>query len=255
MINLKKYVAEQDLALAARRELGIDPLMPIEDIASRLRDQGVTIIKKYFENSAISGLCSRHEDGTSAIMINSKYSLGRQNFTLAHEYYHLRFDKNLSESSKANEKRANKFASYFLMPQYALSKVLYARGITKKNQIGIEDILYLSNYFKVSYLAILSRLRYEEKIIDDERLAELSKTDRNYQAQKNGYSTTLYEPTGEELLISSEYVELANKAYGDDKISIGKYEEYLIEGGFEEIVFGLEEDGGKAHDGELEDYI
>lgn len=253
---MKQYSIEQMQALTVRREFGIDPLVPIEDIVSIIRKQGITVVKKTIEKSKISGMCSKHKDGTYAIMVNKKYSLGRQNFTLAHELYHLKFDEELSKTSPATEKSANKFASYFLMPQEALGEELFNRNINKKNQVTIEDALYLSNYFKVSYTAILVRLRYEEKIIDQIKFEELSKVDIVHFAFRNGYNTELYEPTyNNDREIFSNYVELANKALNNDKISIGKYEEYLIEGGFEDIVFGLEKQGGPTHDGNFEDYI
>lgn len=253
---MKQYSIEQLQALTVRREFGIDPLAPIEDIVSVIRKQGITVIKKKFEKSKISGICSKHREGTYAIMINSNYSLGRQNFTLAHEVYHLKFDEELSKTTPATEKSANKFASYFLIPQEALAEELFNRNIIKKNQITIEDALYLSNYFKVSYTAILTRLRYEEKIIDQIKFEELSSVDIINFAFKNGYNTELYEPTrSDDRKIFSNYVELANKALNNEKISIGKYEEYLLEAGFEDIVFGLEKQGGITYDGNFEDYI
>ena len=135
---------EQEQALDLRRSFGIDLYSPIEDMFDLLKKQNITIIKKKIETSQISGLCSKHKNGAEAILVNSTYSLGRQYFTLAHELYHLKYDIDMNKYDTKKEKKANSFASYFLAPKGALDKQLYHRGIEKKNEIKLEDILYLS---------------------------------------------------------------------------------------------------------------
>ncbi len=249
------FSIEQEQALELRRSFGIDIFSPIEDMFDLLKKQNITIIKKKIETSQISGLCSKHKNGAEAILVNSTYSLGRQYFTLAHELYHLKYDEDMNKYDSKKEKKANSFASYFLAPEGALNKQLYHRGISKKNEIKLEDVLYLSDYFKMSYKAILVRLFYVEKLIDKKYFDELLVVEIQSYAFKNGFSLELFNPTNEEFEVYSDYVELANKAYENEKISIGKYEQYLLEGGFKEIVFGNTTEGGATYDGKVEDYI
>ena len=246
---------EQEQALDLRRSFGIDLYSPIEDMFDLLKKQNITIIKKKITTSQISGLCSKHENNVEAIMINTTYSLGRQYFTLAHELYHLKFDENMSKYEYEKEQMANLFASYFIVPESALNQQLYHRGIKKKNEVKLDDVLYLCDYFKMSYTAMLVRLYKVEKLIDKKYFDELNRVEIQSHAYKNGYSLALYNPTNEEFDVYSDYVELVNRAYNNEKISSGKYEQYLLEGGFEDIVFGNTTGGGAAYDGKIEDYI
>ncbi|MDP9751786.1 hypothetical protein [Thermoanaerobacter pentosaceus] len=59
------------------------------------------------------------------------------------------------------------------------------------------------------------------------------------EAVKYGYDTSLYLPAKEDLIVS-DYVEKARILLEDGIISEGKYEELLIEAGFEDVLFGEE---------------
>jgi len=248
MKNLERILAQK-----ARRNLGIGEIEPINDLEAILRYRAkISIIKKKLKGK-ISGMCSKKFD-VAAIVINSTYSLGRQNFTLAHEYYHILHDNDFSKQSDIKEKSANKFASFFLMPKEALEYQLMERKIEKKDQIDIKDVLYFSNFFQISYLAVLVRLRYEEKLITKAKFDELKDCNARDEALKHGFPEELYNSTNEEGKILSDYVEEAQLAHKNNKITDGKYEEVLIEGGFIDIVFGLDE-GSDVKDGNIEDYI
>ena len=64
------------------------------------------------------------------------------------------------------------------------------------------------------------------------------------EARKYGYSIELYtKPKIEEdVIVESDYAELAEEALEKNKISESRYNEYLIEGGYGNIVFGEKED-------------
>lgn len=65
-------------------------------------------------------------------------------------------------------------------------------------------------------------------------------------ARKYGYSTELYtKPKVEDdVIVESDYAELAEEALEKNKISESRYNEYLIEGGYGYLVFGDENDEG-----------
>lgn len=243
------------LAMKAREDLGISGMEPIENMLNLLnKKENITIVKKKMQGN-ISGFCSKTED-VKAILINSKYSLGRQNFTLAHEYYHLKYDKNLSEYSTDKETEANIFASYFIMPKEALEFYLLEKNIPKKKDVLTEkDLLNLSVYFKISYTALLVRLEKEEKLISKTKREELKSINPRALAIQNGVFTDVYDSTNEDFSIVTDYVEEVETAHRQGKISFGKYESLLVEGGFEDVVYGFTENIGEVVDGRMEDYI
>ena len=117
-------------ASSIRRLLGEDELSPI-DIFSLTQSINALTLVFYPLGQNISGACFRNEL-SSIIAINSDMSIGRQRYSLAHELYHLYFDQGDSTticSSKIggeseNEKNADQFASYFLMPSAALYEAI-----------------------------------------------------------------------------------------------------------------------------------
>ena len=66
------------------------------------------------------------------------------------------------------------------------------------------------------------------------------------EARKYGYSIELYtKPKIEEdVIVESDYAELADEALQKNRISESRYNEYLIEGGYGYLVFGDEDDEG-----------
>ena len=72
------------------------------------------------------------------IGINSNMSIGRQNFTLAHELYHLLYEENKNNfvicdysSESESEIEANIFASYLLIPYEGLKRYAKNMNISK----------------------------------------------------------------------------------------------------------------------------
>lgn len=248
---------ERFLAIDARNKLGIDIFEPIENIENLLfKKQGISIIKKKM-SSKISGICTKSNDNTMAILVNTSYSLGRQNFTIAHEYYHLMFDYDLNKYSKDKETQANTFASYFIMPKEALEYYLEKKGIgRKKDDLTQDDIIEISTYFKMSYLAVLVRLEKFEKLISKDKANEYKNLNAHNLALLNGIFTNLYNATEEKFSAKTNYVEEVKKAFESNKITIGKYESLLLEGGFEDVVFGLDSSTAEGvNDGIIEDYM
>lgn len=248
---------ERILAIEARKKLGIDIFDPIENISNLLQKKAnISIIKKRLTND-ISGICSKSDDGIMAILVNTNFSLGRQNFTLAHEYYHLMYDKNLDKYDKEKESKANTFASYFIMPKEALDYYLEKKNIPKKKDILTpNDIIEISSYFRLSYLATIVRLEKSEKLLSKDKSIEYQKINAQELAISRGISTRLYTATQEDFLAKSDYVDEVKKALENNKITEGKYESLLLEGGFEDVVFGLnKEDYTEVQDGKVEDYM
>ena len=79
-------------AARLRRQLGCDESLPIDIFPLASNITGLTIVF-YPMGDNLSGMCVKIEDGLSLIAINSDMSYGRQRFSMAHEFYHLYYDK------------------------------------------------------------------------------------------------------------------------------------------------------------------
>ena len=236
-------------AIDTRNELGINLSEPIDvDILKVLRKkEKISIIVTGLKGN-ISGFFLRKED-ICLVVINSSRSFGHQRFTAAHEYYHFKYDKEMNgkicpinkyDDEYENEMEANYFASHFLMPDESLK--YYVDKRIKGNKLNIRDLIYLENYFMVSHALMLVRLRLINIISDKE--IELMKNGIIYKAAQLGYDTALYRNTKKKgAIIYSDYAELAEELLEKGSISYGKYEELLIDGKLEDILF--QEKGNK----------
>ncbi len=107
------------------------------------------------------GLSVSAEDGGPAIVVNTqdRISVERWIFSAAHELGHLLLHLDSYDIAKASEeadeeKEANVFASYFLMPEQLFAKEWdETRGLPFVNRV-----LKVKRMFRVSYLTVLHRL-------------------------------------------------------------------------------------------------
>ena len=178
----------------------------------------------------ISGCCSKTKDD-KVIFINTNHTLGRQNFTLAHELYHLLYEDfddfivcGINNNSQS-EINADNFASTLLMPNSALY------WFKNKNQIEdwtLEDVIKCEQHYQVSRSTMLVRLKKMNWISQNQ--FDEYKVDIVHEADRLGYDTSLYKPSPENQKYSSigELIRLTEKAYGDEKITGGKRREILL---------------------------
>ena len=85
------------------------------------------------------------------VLLDSIKDGARQRFTISHELGHLVLNIN----SEYEEKLCNRFASALLMPKEA---VINEFGISRNN-ISFFELIAFKNEFKVSYSAIIYRLK------------------------------------------------------------------------------------------------
>ena len=220
-------------AALLRKKLGEDESSPI-DIFQLVQTIDRLTLVFYPLNNNISGICYKGKS-SNVIVINSDMSIGRQRFSLAHELYHLYFDESgislvsLTTIGKGdeNEKKADQFASYFLIPQSSLYGLI--ESIKEKNQkkhLDIEDVIRIEQYYGVSHKAM------ETGVIA--------------LAARLGYDTTIYYPSvkDKKKMVFGHYIALAEKLLDKEYISYGKYEEILLDGFRDDIVYGIEGEDG-----------
>ena len=238
-------------AALLRKKLGEDESSPI-DIFQLVQTIDRLTLVFYPLNNNISGICYKGKS-SNVIVINSDMSIGRQRFSLAHELYHLYFDESgislvsLTTIGKGdeNEKKADQFASYFLIPQSSLYGLI--ESIKEKNQkkhLDIEDVIRIEQYYGVSHKAMLYRLK-EEGEIDSEDIKSME-TGVIALAARLGYDTTIYYPSvkDKKKMVFGHYIALAEKLLDKEYISYGKYEEILLDGFRDDIVYGIEGEDG-----------
>ena len=169
------------------------------------------------------------------IGINSNMSIGRQNFTLAHELYHLLYEENKNNfvicdysSESESEIEANIFASYLLIPYEGLKRYVKNMNISKWS---LDDVIAAEQYYQISHMALLFRL-VEQNFITEEESLEFQNVKISHEARIRGFNDDLYYPSPEDRKYFSlgNYVKSVGKAYSSNKISVGKKDEFLLDG-------------------------
>lgn len=228
-------------AYRVRKYLGAEGQSPL-DIFKLVQGIDDLTLVFYPLGKNISGVCYKGAS-SRVIAVNSRMSLGRQRFSLAHELYHLYFDEaKESQVSRmaigvgdAIERCADQFASYLLMPPAALSESL--DGI-KADRPGVEDVIRLEQHYGLSHKAMLYRLVSDGVLTAQD--AGAMETGVMGLAARLGYDTSLYRPAPEEKerMVLGRYLALSENLLEKECISQGKYEELLLDAFRDDIVFG-----------------
>lgn len=228
-------------ALAIRKKLGESDTSPV-DVFNLVQNIPHLTLVLYPMGKNISGMCV--QIGSEAVIaINSSMSMGRQNFSLAHELYHYYFDKDQKTTicemtiGKGNdiEKSADQFASYFLIP-------LGAEIISSiKDEISFEKMIELEQYYQVSHQAMLYRL-LGERIITPKQVEYYKNQKVMCAAASLGFDTALYKPSRKEndCKTLGYYIKQTQELLNHEKISEGKYEQLLLEAFRADLVYGEE---------------
>ena len=248
---MKQYHETNQLAENLRRQWGIDNYAPIDIfsiVIEKMHDLTLILLPL---NQKISGCCSKINND-HLILINSEHSKGRQNFTLAHELYHLIYEDNeewlicsanehkgsFNQRKDFSEKEADNFASSLLMPSCALHDYMEKKYI---ETWSLEDIIYCEQFFGISHIAMLCKLRIEKLISYEDFICYRDNVKKV--ASELGFSTELYDSSNEikKYFSFGNYIRLTQKAYENGKISIGKKEELLLDVFRSDIVYNLKE--------------
>ncbi len=223
MARTPEYLIEQE-ANDLREKFSLGSSLPV-DIEALLLKQGIlTVFTKMSEK--FSGMCLRYNKDTNFILVNSDMALGRQNFTIAHELYHLYVqrdeDFNVHSCDDINpkspvERHANTFASYFLMPRSGVIDMMKKIGCERKNA-NAAHIIMMSDYFGVSYKAMLIRIN---KILGlpQERFDSLDKIQPRSKAKEYALNTAVFDkPISAERVIG-DYSSKAQSLFESGLIS------------------------------------
>ena len=139
-----------------RLELGAEP---VADVRALVERQGALVFSTPVSGGSLSG-CFALISGDTWIMVNSAQRVGRQHFTIAHEYCHSLVDRDrefvlCTKAKPPHEKFADAFAAAFLMPAES-SLAFFASVIGMP--LKAESVVEYCYVFGVSYRAALFRL-------------------------------------------------------------------------------------------------
>lgn len=160
-IKLKNYSCNnlEDAEKAAndfRNYIKISNKQPISDLINILENLGIIIIQiKNPDNrfDDFDGLSEIVNSIPVIVLLDGIKDGAKQRFTIAHELGHLVLNINNDELDE--EKLCNRFASALLMPKEAIiNEFGYSRG-----NINFFELTAFKNEFKVSYAAIIYRLK------------------------------------------------------------------------------------------------
>lgn len=185
-----------------------------------------------FSGLSISAKLDNLDNKIMFILVNSNHSMGRQNFTICHELFHLFYDKDFVphkcntgrfSPKDSNELKADIFASYLLLPEDGITDMIPEWEMGKDN-IQLPTLLKIEQTYGSSRMALLMRLLSMKLITSS--FVDKYKANIHRNARQYGYSNALYTSTNEKLIIGP-YATLANKLFDKNKISEGHYRELL----------------------------
>lgn len=214
----------KDLSQFLRKQWGLDSYNPINILNESLENlKNLTIVWMPLKTK-IKGCCSKNEQDY-LIILNSKQDIGSQNFTMAHELYHLLFEDSeewiicSDDNNTESERNANIFASHLLLPEASLLDYARKHDIDKWK---IEDMISCEQYFQISHETLIYRLKKSQMPFDSMKCKDIA-----LKSKQLGYSSQLYSPSSESYYSLGNYILLTEKLYSEEKFSSGKKAELL----------------------------
>jgi len=218
----------EKISMEMRRIFNVQDFIP-NNYFETIQKSGINVIATEFSNKAFFGASSYSPNEGSLIFINTNKDIPeeRQVFTMIHELGHLLFHRNeykevkynpLYKSGRTdiNEKVANKFAGYFLLPECLVKEYIES----KNSDVNMTE---MKQYFKVSLQSLYMAL-YNYKLISKNQYNDFWK-----KLQSNHLMTV--EPNPLPLLSIEEknyrLISSMKKLYADDEITVNRISEVL----------------------------
>jgi Zn-dependent peptidase ImmA (M78 family)/DNA-binding XRE family transcriptional regulator len=162
LAHSRKRSTPAQYAEEARRIIGLKASEPIHDICGLIESCGIKMLALPYSSDAFNGLSVGEDDKGPAIIINTweRISIERQIFSTAHELGHLimhpsDYNGEVLTENKEQEKEADLFAGYFLMPEEGFNSEWFETS----GMPFVDRVMKLKSIFKVSYKTVLYRLK------------------------------------------------------------------------------------------------
>lgn len=201
---------------------------PIKDTIQQLTSLGYYIIKSEAPAN-LSGFYMK-KDKYPFIFVNTKHSLGRQNFSLWHEVYHdfMQHKNGISDfnAKSIEEREAEIFAGLVMLPNKEINNWLH-HDLTDPKVIA-----RMSDYYQMSFQGVLVRLM-QEHYVDYETYQQL----KQYSAINNidnlaeiytleNLDTAIMYPTNN-TQISENIMSILQRNYSAGKVTGEKINEII----------------------------
>ncbi len=223
----KYQILKETQELRRKLQVPLNAPIDLKKLISNLPD--ITLVYYPFKSN-VSGMTIKE---VMMIVVNSNETLGRQNFSLAHELYHLFyqndeaseivFDYTSFPRKSVIEQSADLFASHLLISDAALEQQLRNLNVNYFQELTLTEIIKLEQSFRVSRKALLTRLLME-KLISETQFNDFSVNVKNSLIYHD-VDHALYEPTFC-FEVYGQYELLARKLFDANKISEGKLRQY-----------------------------
>lgn len=218
-------------ATRERMGLGLDQCFDGGEVTQY--EKSLTLIERPF-GPKVCGVIFKGETESAIIAANSHLPNWQFHFTVAHELFHYvsapkifrATDTSLEACAKrkTEDKRADDFAEWFLMPHTSFWKYF----VNEANQeTSLAQILRIGNHFNAHYSLVIKRLKQERLLPEDFPLP--SQEEVLSCLKENGLSPVLYQirHDDDQPHVQGRYVELAHELYKKDRIGESKREELL----------------------------
>lgn len=218
-----------------RRMLGYDNRQPIAVTNALLNCPEYTLIRMVF-TADISGMSILEAD-SKIIAVNTAMSLGRQRFSAAHELYHIEVERictgtictsGYDDKKSESEMEADRFASYFLMPYDGLEWYIGQQHVKRWNE---EQVFLLSQYYRMSFMAVIVRL-YQEKRISQNEYEMLKCIDVQSALKTISVAEPeLYQPSEglRQYMVDGQYIQLMELLKETEALSESRYGQFARE--------------------------
>lgn len=156
--SLAKAVLEQYKNEIGNLEFPINPFKILKEL-------DVKIVIRNFKNLEGLYIPAKDKNDIELVAINLNRPIHRQRFTAAHEICHCIKDKDknivcpINGKKNAIEDFADKFAGNLLMPKNELQKQVN-KYLNEKGNINFENVIYISEYFGVSFSCCVFNIAY-----------------------------------------------------------------------------------------------
>lgn len=184
----------EKLGISLERQLSWkNPYSAFNEWRSAIEKKGIFVFQFKFPLESARGF-SLLDKNPPVIAINSTDNILARIFTLFHEYAHILlgiteiYQEELYRDQQI-ENWCDTFASEILVPESALKKDEDFQKFFTSKQIQPDLLEKLSQKFKVSKKAILTRLRTLNLITFDEYQEQSKKLEQTYQPKKEGFIT------------------------------------------------------------------
>lgn len=194
---MKVSESEQLMKREARRfrqEQGLSDTEPLA-VRSLLAKLGVLAVFRPL-SGGFSGMAMLKQENPF-MLINSSQSIGRQNFSICHELYHLFIEKRtiaqISYAGRFPEKdehelQADWFAAHLLLPATGLEDVI-PLAEQRRDKLSVATFLHVQHLYRCSRVVLLRSLK-EKGIISSVGYERLNQESRQ-QAGLYGYTNYL----------------------------------------------------------------